>query len=33
MFNDRISLVFKKLRVVAWSTAANTLVYLTYSDR
>ncbi len=34
MFNERISLVFKKLRVVRMVDATrNTLVYLTYSDR
>jgi CreA protein len=34
MFNERISLVFKKLRVVRMVDAPrNTLVYLTYSDR
>jgi CreA protein len=34
MFNERISLVFKKLRVVRMvDTKRNTLVYLTYSDR
>jgi CreA protein len=34
MFNERISLVFKRLRVVRMvDTARNTLVYLTYSDR
>ncbi len=34
MFNERISLVFKKLRVVRMVDAKrNTLVYLTYSDR
>ena len=34
MFNERISLVFKKLRVVRMvDKARNTLVYLTYSDR
>ncbi len=34
MFNERISLVFKRLRVVRMVDAArNTLVYLTYSDR
>jgi CreA protein len=34
MFTERISLVFKKLRVVRMVDARrNTLVYLTYSDR
>ena len=34
MFNERISLVFKRLRVVRMVDARrNTLVYLTYSDR
>jgi CreA protein len=34
MFSERISLVFKKLRVVRMvDTRRNTLVYLTYSDR
>lgn len=34
MFNERISLVFKKLRVVRIvDTRRNTLVYLTYADR
>ena len=34
MFNDRISLVFKKIRVVRMvDRKRNTLVYLTYSDR
>ena len=34
MFNDRISLVFKRLRVVRMvDRKRNTLVYLTYSDR
>ena len=34
MFSERISLVFKKLRVVRMvDRARNTLVYLTYSDR
>jgi CreA protein len=34
MFSERISLVFKKLRVVRMVDAArNTLIYLTYSDR
>jgi CreA protein len=34
MFNERISLVFKRLRVVRMvDVARNTLVYLTYSDR
>ena len=34
MFNERISLVFKKLRVVRMvDKQRNTLVYLTYSDR
>lgn len=34
MYSERISLVFKKLRVVRMVDAArNTLVYLTYSDR
>jgi CreA protein len=34
MFNERISLVFKKLRVVRMvDRKRNTLVYLTYSDR
>lgn len=34
MFNERISLVFKRLRVVRMvDPARNTLVYLTYSDR
>ncbi len=34
MFNERISLVFKKLRVVRMvDSKRNTLVYLTYSDR
>ena len=34
MFSERISLVFKHLRVVRMVDAArNTLVYLTYSDR
>lgn len=34
MFSERISLVFKRLRVVRMvDKARNTLVYLTYSDR
>ena len=34
MFNERISLVFKRLRVVRMvDSKRNTLVYLTYSDR
>jgi CreA protein len=34
MFSERISLVFKRLRVVRMvDSARNTLVYLTYSDR
>ncbi len=34
MFTERISLVFKKLRVVRMVDAKrNSLVYLTYSDR
>jgi CreA protein len=34
MFSERISLVFKKLRVVRMvDKKRNTLVYLTYSDR
>jgi CreA protein len=34
MFNERISLVFKRLRVVRMvDLPRNTLVYLTYSDR
>ena len=34
MFNERISLVFKQLRVVRMvDKKRNTLVYLTYSDR
>jgi CreA protein len=34
MFSERISLVFKRLRVVRMvDTARNALVYLTYSDR
>ena len=34
MFNERISLVFKRLRVVRMvDKKRNTLVYLTYSDR
>ncbi|MEO8154274.1 MAG: CreA family protein [Rhizobacter sp.] len=34
IFNERISLVFKKLRIVRMvDTQRNTLVYLTYSDR
>ena len=34
MFNERISLVFKKLRVVRMvDKMRNTLVYMTYSDR
>ncbi|MBX3654613.1 MAG: CreA family protein [Ramlibacter sp.] len=34
MFSERISLVFKKLRVIRMiDTKRNTLVYLTYSDR
>jgi len=34
MFSERISLIFKKLRVVRMvDKARNTLVYLTYSDR
>lgn len=34
MFSERISLVFKKLRVVRMvDRSRNTLVYLTYSDR
>jgi CreA protein len=34
MFNERISLIFKRLRVVRMVDAPrNTLVYLTYSDR
>jgi CreA protein len=34
MFNERISLIFKKLRVVRMvDVKRNTLVYLTYSDR
>ena len=34
IFNERISLVFKKLRIVRMvDTQRHTLVYLTYSDR
>ncbi len=34
VFNERISLVFKKLRIVRMvDSKRNTLVYLTYSDR
>ena len=34
VFNERISLVFKKLRIVRMvDKPRNTLVYLTYSDR
>jgi CreA protein len=34
VFNERISLVFKKLRIVRMvDTKRNALVYLTYSDR
>ena len=34
MLNERISFVFKKLRVVRMvDSKRNTLVYLTYSDR
>ena len=34
VLNERISLVFKKIRVIRMvDTARNTLVYLTYSDR
>ena len=34
MFNERLSLVFKKLRVIRMvDRKRNTLVYLTYSDR
>ena len=34
MFSERISLIFKKLRVVRMvDPKRNTLVYLTYSDR
>lgn len=34
VFNERISLVFKRLRIVRMvDPARNTLVYLTYSDR
>lgn len=34
IFNERISLIFKKLRIVRMVDAKrNTLVYLTYSDR
>ena len=34
MFSERISLVFKRLRVIRMvDTRRNTLVYLTYSDR
>ena len=34
MFNERMSLVFKRLRVVRMvDPKRNTLVYLTYSDR
>ena len=34
VFNERISLVFKKIRIVRMVDAPrNTLVYLTYSDR
>ena len=34
MFNERLSLLFKKLRVIRMVDAErNTLVYLTYSDR
>ncbi|KQV86089.1 CreA family protein [Pelomonas sp. Root1237] len=34
VFNERISLVFKRLRIVRMVDASrNTLVYLTYSDR
>ena len=34
VFNERISLVFKRLRIVRMvDTKRNTLVYLTYSDR
>jgi len=34
VFSDRISLVFKKIRIVRMvDIARNTLVYLTYSDR
>ncbi len=34
VFSERISLIFKKIRIVRMvDTARNTLVYLTYSDR
>ncbi|HSI57036.1 MAG TPA: CreA family protein, partial [Ideonella sp.] len=34
VFNERISLVFKRLRIVRMvDKKRNTLVYLTYSDR
>jgi CreA protein len=34
IFNERLSILFKKLRVVRMvDKARNTLVYLTYSDR
>ncbi len=34
MYSERISLIFKRLRVVRMvDTARNTLIYLTYSDR
>ena len=34
MFSERISLVFKKIRIVRMvDKTRNTLVYLTYSDR
>jgi len=34
VFNERISLVFKKLRIVRMvDKPRNTLVYMTYSDR
>ena len=34
MFNERLSILFKKLRIVRMvDKKRNTLVYLTYSDR
>ena len=34
VFNERLSLIFKKLRIVRMvDKQRNTLVYLTYSDR